>query len=114
VSGLLSKGGAHRARQAGQKYALLLLAAVLILPGIVMVTHSAWVAIALVHGVSMASLVTGAAWIGAGLIVIVLARQPAPPLPPPLPVPATLPMAAMIEAFLQGLALARAPGRRRD
>jgi len=94
----------------------MLLAALLILPGIVMVTHSAWVAIAVAHGVSMASLVTGAAWIGAGLIVIVLALpQPKPPpLPQPLPVSAQLPVAAMIDAFLQGLALARGSGRRRD
>jgi hypothetical protein len=105
MTGLLFPGGAVRVRQAGRSIALLLAAVAMILPGIVLVTHAAWVALAAAHGTAIASLVTGAAWIGAGLALIALARPaPQPPAPPPGTV---LPVLAMMEAFLQGLALAR-------
>lgn len=108
MTGLLFANGATRARAAGRSIALLLAAAAMILPGVVLVTHAAWVALAAAHGAAIASLVTGAGWIGAGLVLVVLARPaPAPPLPA-----TALPVLAMTEAFLQGLALARRDGPR--
>jgi hypothetical protein len=109
MTGLLFANGATRARAAGRSIALLLAAAVMILPGVVLVTHAAWVALAAAHGAATASLVTGSAWIGAGIVLIALAR----PTPAPPPSATALPVLAMTEAFLQGLALARRDGTRR-
>lgn len=112
---LLFSQRAARARRTGRRVALLVLAGLMILPGVVLVTHAAWVALAVAHGMAIASLVTGAAWIGAGVAVMAFSRQPEPPPPPPLPAAeAVLPMIALIEAFLHGLALARTQGKGRD
>lgn len=109
MGGPLFAQGAFRVRQAGRGIALWLAAVAMILPGLVLVTHAAWLAMAAVHGAAVASLVTGAGWIGAGLVVALMARPV--PAPPP-PDASALPMLALLEAFLQGLALARRTDRR--
>lgn len=98
------------AARAGRTAGLWALAGLLALPGLGLVTHAAWVLLAATHGAAVASLVTGALWLAGAVAAMAAAgRRPPPPPPPPA---AALPIAALIEAFVQGMTLARGPAPR--
>ncbi len=107
LSRLLARGR-HQAAEAGRRAALGLLGVMLMLPGVALMTHAAWVALADAHGPALASLVTGAFWTGVGIVLIALAagRRRRPPPPPPASA-VSLETLAVVEAFLRGFQTAR-------
>lgn len=80
------------------------LAGLAFLPGLALLSHAAWFALAAAHGAALASVVVGGAWCTIGTGLLVIARRPGHRQLPP----GRLPTTAFAEAFLTGLDLGRA------